>query len=339
MSKKDLAGLFLLSGLLSLTACNSTTESAPVEAEAIKVQVAMAELRDVEQLGTFTGTIEAEISNNIAPQSAGRIKRISVEVGDHVAKGQILAEMDAINLDQSKLQMENNQIEFDRVDELYKVGGISKSTWDQKKLSYDLSKASYENILENTYLRSPIGGMVTQRNYDTGDMWSMGAPIYTVEQIRPVKLMVHVSESLYTKVKKGMEVNVTLDVYGDEDFTGVVKLIHPSIDPSTRTFPVEVNIPNRDERIRPGMFARVIFNYGTESRVMIPDRAILKQSGSADRYVYTCKDGIASYKKIVLGRRVGEEYEIMEGIEPGEQVAITAMNRLDDGTSIEIVNP
>ena len=101
------------------------------------------------------------------------------------------------------------------MDELHKVGGISKSTWDAKKLAYEISKSSYQNLLENTVLTSPISGLVTKRFYDSGDMYNGGTPIYVVEQIHPVKLMVNVSEVLYTKVKKGMDVDFQLDVFGN----------------------------------------------------------------------------------------------------------------------------
>lgn len=339
MKTKTSTGIITLAAVLLLTACNNQNKPLPEpEAEKIKVQVAQVTARDVDQLGTFTGTIEAEITNNIAPQTPARIKKVYVEVGDNVRAGQKLVEMDAVNLNQIKLQLENDRTEFERVDELYKVGGISKSTWDIKKMAYEISKSSYDNLLENTVLTSPISGLVTKRYYDNGDMYNGGTPIYVVEQTRPVKLMVYVSETLYTLVKKGMEVEVKMDVFGNETFTGIVKVVHPSIDPGTRTFPVEIQINNADGRIIPGMFARVTFNYGSAYRVVVPDRAVIKQSGSADRYVYVCKDGVASYRKVTLGQLIDESYEVIDGLQKGETVAITALNRLTNGTEIEIVN-
>lgn len=327
--------------VILLSSCGSGTQRGNTETEEVakvKVQVATATSRAVEQQGSFTATVQAEVTNNIAPQSAGRIKKIYVEVGDHVKKGQKLAEMDNANLQQNTLQLENAKTEFERVDELYKVGGTSKSAWDVQKLAYDVAKTTYDNLLENTTLISPISGIVTKRNYDSGDMYSMGDPIYVVEQIRPVKLIVNVSEILFTKVKKGMEVDVTLDVYGDEKFKGVVTLVHPSIDSETRTFPVEIKISNADERVRPGMFARVMFSYGSENRIVVPDRAILKQAGAADRYVFVCENGVAQYKKVELGRLMGDEYEVISGINENDVVAITGQSRLNDGTEVEIVN-
>lgn len=324
--------------ILMLTACGNKEQATEQAPEKIKVQVEKVNEREIDQLGTFTGTVESEVVNNIAPQTAMRIKKVFVEVGDHVVAGQKMAEMDAVNLKQRQLQMENDQAEFERVDELYKVGGISKSTWDARKLAYDVSKTAYENLLENTMLRSPIGGLVTKRNYDSGDMYSGAQPIYVVEQINPVKLIVNVSEVLFTKVSRGMHVEVLLDAFSGEAFDGVVIRIHPTIDPATRTFPVEIQIKNGNERILPGMFARATFNYGKQKRVMVPDRAILKQAGAADRYVYVCQDGEAHYRKVILGQLIGNEYEVLEGLSNNETVAITALSRLNNGTLIEIMN-
>lgn len=339
MKIKNLSGMVPMAAMILLAGCGGQKkQEVETKDERIKVQVATVSSKAVDQLGTFTATVEADVTNNIAPQTPARIKRVYVEVGDNVRAGQKLVEMDAVNLNQMKLQMENDKTEFERVDELFKVGGISKSTWDARKLAYEISKSSYENLLENTVLTSPISGLVTKRFYDSGDMYNGGTPIYVVEQIRPVKLMVNVSEVLFTKVKKGMDVEVQLDVFGNEKFTGAVKVVHPSIDPTSRTFPVEVQIKNGDGRILPGMFARVTFNYGTENRVLVPDRAVVKQSGSAERYVYVCKDEVAAYRKVTLGQLLGNEYEVIEGLQSGEAVAVTALNRLTNGSEIEIVS-
>ncbi|MDR2038440.1 MAG: efflux RND transporter periplasmic adaptor subunit [Bacteroidales bacterium] len=325
---------------LLVTSCGgrNVTEDSDNSEEMIKVRVVDVSARDIDQKGTFNATVQAEVTNNIAPQTSVRIKKVYAEVGDHVKAGQKLVDMDAVNLNQAKLQMENDRQEFERVDRLYQVGGTSKSNWDKQKLAYDLSRQSYENLMENTSLVSPIDGIITQRNYDNGDMFSMGAPIYIVEQIRPVKIIVGVSESLYTRVKKGMNVEIQLDVYGDEVFKGTVKLVYPSIDPDTHTFLVEVQISNSDERVRPGMFARVTFNYGSENRVIVPDRAVSKQSGSADRYVYVINNGVAEYRKVELGQRIGTEFEVLDGLTDGEIVAITGQSRLNTGTRVEIVD-
>lgn len=305
-------------------------------AEKVRVKVETVTSRDVEQLSQFTATVEANISNRIAPQTPFRIEKLYAEVGDEVKEGQLLVKMDATNLQQTKVQLENQEIEFKRIDELYKVGGASKSAWDAQKTTLDVTRTNYKNLLENTQLVSPVTGIVTARNYDSGDLYTAAEPIYVVEQIRPVKLKVNVSESLFTKLKKGNEVDVRLDVYGDEVFKGRISLIYPTIDPATRTFPVEIKIANADGRVRPGMFARVTMNFGTLQHVVAPDRAIVKQSGAGDRYIYVYKDGKVSYQKVELGRRMNDKYEIISGVNDGDQVVVTGQSRLANGMEVEV---
>ena len=316
MKTSQMLKVIPIATLALLMSCsgNKSEEATETQNEKVKVKVETVSVQDVEQLSEFTATVEANIKNNIAPQTPFRIEKIFAEVGDHVKAGQLLAKMDATSLKQAKIQLDNQEIEFKRIDELYKVGGASKSAWDAQKTSLEVARETYKNLVENTQLLSPISGIVTARNYDSGDMYSGGNPIYTVEEIRPVKLMVNVSESLFTKVKKGHEVDIRLDVYGDEVFKGKVNLVYPTIDPATRTFPVEIKI------------------------VVAPDRSIVKQSGAGDRYIYVCKDGKVSYQKVKLGRRMGDKYEIISGVEDGDQVVITGQSRLTNGMEVEIEN-
>ena len=340
MKTSQMLKVIPIATLALLMSCsgNKSEEATETQNEKVKVKVETVSVQDVEQLSEFTATVEANIKNNIAPQTPFRIEKIFAEVGDHVKAGQLLAKMDATSLKQAKIQLDNQEIEFKRIDELYKVGGASKSAWDAQKTSLEVARETYKNLVENTQLLSPISGIVTARNYDSGDMYSGGNPIYTVEEIRPVKLMVNVSESLFTKVKKGHEVDIRLDVYGDEVFKGKVNLVYPTIDPATRTFPVEIKIANSDERVRPGMFARVTMSFGHMDHVVAPDRSIVKQSGAGDRYIYVCKDGKVSSQKVELGRRMGDKYEIISGVEDGDQVVITGQSRLTNGMEVEIEN-
>ncbi len=321
-----------------LLSCSGEKKETTTVEEKVKVKVETVHMQDVDQLSEFTATVEANISNQIAPQSPVRISKLHVEVGDRVKAGQLLATMDATNLNQAKIQIENQETEFNRIDELYKVGGASKSAWDAQKTALDVSRTSYKNLLENFQLISPINGIVTARNYDSGDMYSGSQPVYIVEQIRPVKLMINVSESFFIQVKKGMDVDIKLDVYGDDIFKGTVNLVYPTIDPATRTFPVEIRITNNDEKVRPGMFARVTMNFGSLQHVVAPDQAVVKQAGSGDRYIYVYKNGTVNYQKVELGRRMGNRYEVISGVEDGDQVVITGQNRLTNGLEVEVVN-
>lgn len=203
-------------------------------------------------------------------------------------------------------------------------------------MQLDVKKTAYKNLLENTSLQSPINGVVTARNYDNGDMYSGGEPVLVVEQITPVKLLINVSETYFTKVKKGTPVDVKLDVYGDEVFTGTINLIYPTIDATTRTFQVEIRLDNKDQRVRPGMFARATLNFGTAENVVVPDLAIVKQAGSGDRYVFVYKDGKVSYNKVELDRRMGTEYELKSGVPDNSQVVVAGQSRLVNGMEVEV---
>ena len=323
---------------LLLVSCNSEKKNeTTTQDQKIQVRVETVTTQEVEQTSEFTATVEANVTNKISPQMAIRIDKVFAEVGDRVKKGQKLAQMDQSNLIQAKVQLENTEAEFKRLDELYKIGGASKSQWDGQKTSLEIAKTNYKNLTENTQLLSPISGIITARNYDSGDMFSMSTPIYTVEEIRPVKLLVNVSENYFTQVKKGMPADVKLEVYGDEIFAGKISLVYPTIDSQTRTFPVEIKVSNNDERVRPGMFARIIINFGIKNNVVVPDQSIVKQSGSGDRYVYVYKDGKVSYNKVVLGRRMENKYELISGVENGSQVVITGQSRLNNGMEVEIV--
>jgi RND family efflux transporter MFP subunit len=338
MKTRNLLKFTPVAAFALLMACSGgKTESTVAVEEKAKVKIETVYIQEVEQLSEFTATVQAEVSNKIAPQAPVRIQKLHVEVGDHVRSGQVLATMDATSLTQSKIQIENQEAEFKRIDELFKVGGASKSVWDAQKTALDVAKETYRNLQENNQLVSPISGVVTARNYDNGDMYSGALPVYVVQQIRPVKLLVNVSESYFTQVKKGMDVVVKLDVYGDEEFVGKVTLIYPTIDETSRTFPVEIKIANNDERVRPGMFARVTMNFGTVQHIVAPDLSIVKQVGSGDRYIYVYKNGTVSYQKVVLGRRLGARYEVISGVENGDQVVTTGQSRLMEGVEVEVV--
>lgn len=330
--------LIALLAVAVLGACSGEKEKAAAEKvdEKPRVKLADVKARPVEQIHEYTATVEAEVKNNIAPSTPVRIDRILVEVGDRVSKGQKLVSMDEATLKQTEFQLENQKIEFNRLDELYKVGGASKSEWDAAKMALDVKQSAYNNLLENTSLLSPINGVVTARNYDNGDMYSGGDPVLVVEQITPVKLLINVSEGYFTKVKKGAPVAVKVDVYGEEEFEGKISIVYPTVNPNTRTFPVEIKLENRDQKVRPGMFARATLNFGTQDHVVVPDLAIVKRAGSGDRYVYVYKDGKVSYNKVQLGRRMDTEYELLSGVDNNSQVVIAGQSKLADGVEVDV---
>lgn len=316
-----------------------TTFKTNEEAEAVNVKVQTVNAREVDQLEEFTANVEADVTNNIAPQSPVRIRKICVEVGQRVSQGQTLVLLDNNSLDRLKLQLDNTEREFNRTDELYKVGGCSKSAWEQAKAALDVMRQQYENLVENTRLVSPCSGVVTKRNYDNGDLYNGQVPVLVVEKTSPVKILINVNEQYYSQVKVGMPIqNISLDAYPGETFQGKVSIVYPSLDANTRTFPVEVRIANNDQRVRPGMFARVTLNFGTQTRVMLPDQSIVKQTGSGEQFVYVLNaDSTVSHQTVVLGRRLGAEYEAVSGVSDGQTVVVFGQTLLNDGHKVHVI--
>ena len=295
--------------LLLMTACGGnggnqaeqTASSVPAE-PVRKVEVMVAAVSDVPQETAYSSTVEAYATNNIMPQQGGRIRKINVEVGDYVTKGQVLAEMD--------------------------------------RLGYKVRRTNYDNLEENTILRSPLNGFVTARNFDSGDMFSMTAPLFTVQQVTPVKLLVGISESEYTLVKKGDEVTLTVDALPGRVFKGRVGRLYPTINPVTHTFQAEVTVPNADRILRPGMYARVTVRYGVNRSVVLPDQCFYKQEGAGQRFVFTLSDDgkTVSMTPVTLGRHLGDSYEVLSGISEGQTVVVKGLGGLKDGSSVEVIN-
>lgn len=323
--------------MMLFNSCNQKKEQAVQQvATTPVVSIASAQTEEVENTETYTSNIESNATNNIVSQSSGRIKKIFAEVGQRVSRGQLLAEMDGANLTKTHLQMVNDSIEFGRINELYKVGGVSQANYDLARLTLQISKETYHNLLENTELRSPISGIVSARNYDRGDMYSMGQPIFVVEQITPVKMLVNISENLFTRVKVGMEADIEVDALPGETFKGKVSLIHPTIDASTHTFAAEVTVANNDQKLRPGMFARVTMKYGTSSQIVVPDVAVVKQVGSGEHFIYTVNGDSVIYQNVELGPRIENRYVILSGINEGDKVVTEGQIKLKNGIKVTV---
>jgi RND family efflux transporter MFP subunit len=326
---------------------NTGTEKQEEKKSLVKVET--VESREVVQEGNYTATVEPELINNISASAPNRIKEIYVDEGIRVSKGQKLALLDDVNTStyetqvaNAKANLENVQINYDRAVELLKIGGGTQQNVDQMQLQLTNAKntlASAErtlrNVKENTLLVSPINGIVTARNYDPGDMTGT-LPILTVAQVQPVKIIINVSESELSHIKKGMPAEVKFDTYGDELFQGVITMVAPTVDSNSRTFGVEITVQNPDSRILPGMFGRVKLNLGVADHVVVPDRAVVKQPGSSNHYVYVYSNGKVSYNKVELGQRLGDSYELLSGVEPGSQVVISGQAKLADGAQVEI---
>ena len=335
---KTLSLAFLSAGLLA--SCSSSSSSKATEeqsADTVRlVEVAPAEMRALNLSEEFTAQLEAKVVNNITAQAGGRLKQLLVKVGDRVGAGQAVARMEATQASQAQIQLADAKTNFARMDELYKVGGVSKAQWEQAKSAVDQAKLAYGNAAENTVLRSPISGFVTAKNYDNGDMTSPQLPVVVIQQIAPVKAVIGVSEQYYSYLKKGAAATLSVDALGEETFSGVVTNIFPTLDPVTHTVSAEIEVANKDLKLRPGMYARVHLDFGTKEALTVPDKAIVRQAGSGARYVYVFSGGKAVYRAVELGQQQGDLYEVVSGLNAGDQVIISAPSNLKNGLSVKL---
>jgi len=345
--KKSLNYLMVFAIAASMLASCSKKDESNSSAQAEKedlplVEVETANNETVDQTSEYTATVEAYKTNNIMSNNGCRIK--------HVSAGQRVVILDDVNvatqhaaIDQQRIQLANAKRDLERAKQLVKVGGGTQQNVDQLQAAYDSqvraiqsSSRSLRTMSENTVLTSPISGVVTERNYQAGDLPS-GLPILVIEQQNPLKVVVAVNETQMASVKNGMPVTVAFDTYPGETFNGRVSLIHPSVDVNTRTFQVEVTIENRANKVHSGMFARVTFNFGRNTGVVISDLAVQKQIGSGVRYVYTLEsNGTVKYREVEVGRRIGNRYEIKSGVSAGMRVVTKGQARLTNGTKVQL---
>lgn len=331
----------LLAIAVSALSCGSkkgaTVQTAA--AERVLTRTVAAEAARIALTEEFTSEIQPFKENDITPAASGlHIDRILVDVGDRVQKGQLLVTLDPTQYTQQIVTLKNLESDYNRLLPVYEAGGISAQQIDQARTQLDVQREVVANLKRNIELRSPISGVVTARNSEAGNLFA-NTPILHIMQIDPLKVIVNVPEQYFPVVKVGMPVDIRVDLFGDRVFSGKVSLVYPALDATTRTFTVEVSVPNASQTLRPGMFARTIFNMGEKTGVMVPDVAVQKQVGSSERYLYVVRgDSIAERRRVEPGRQSGDRVDVLSGVQPGEQVAVTALSKLSDGVAVELVN-
>ncbi len=337
----------LLLGITALliASCGSKEQTAQNDAatmrKPIKTTTVVREVIQVEE--NYTATINAYDKVYLAPNTPGRIKDVKVEVNDYVKKGQRVVDMDNSQLIQLEVNFANIEKEMARMDTLIKYGSISQQVYDQTKATYDATKASLTNLRENTVLNAPFSGIVTGRYYDDNEIYS-GSPnvngkaaVVTIESIERLKVAINMSERFYPVVKNGLKTILTTDIYPNEKFEGEVSLVYPTIDPATRTFTVEITIPNKDRRLRPGMFSKVDVKLGEKETIVVPASTVMMLDGTNQRYVFVERNGAAKFVKVDIGTRFDDRLEIMsDEINEGDHLVVYGQVNLNDGDLVEV---
>ncbi|QKG79315.1 efflux RND transporter periplasmic adaptor subunit [Tenuifilum thalassicum] len=313
---------------------NSAPNEVKVVAQVVKSTPIVRTLR-------LPATIQAYKENHLAPATAGRVENVLVDVGDAVKRGQTVAILDRTNYQQAKIQFDKLKIDLLRADSLLKVGAIPQQQYDAVKMQYDIAKNNLEFLDENTTLRSPIDGVITGKYINDGELFAMspvpgvGKPaVVSIMQLNKLKLLVGISSSYLPKVKTGMEVAIETEVYPNTKFRGVIEKVYPTIDNLTKNFTVEVVVSNSDMKLRPGMFATAIIRLGKGEAVLVPSFAVMKQSGTNERYAFVVKDGKAERRTVEVGEVFDDQIEIVKGIAPGEEIIVEGQTNVSDGQPV-----
>ena len=253
--------------------------------------------------------------------------------------------MDRTQLYQLKLQLSSLEKDLNRLDTLLMSGSVKQQQFDQMKTQYDVTKTNVDFMEENTLMKAPFNGIVTGKYFEDGEMYS-GAPvttsgkaaIVTVMQVNPLKVDVNISEQYYPLIIKGMRAIVSVDVYGNETFVGKVFRIAPTVNINTRSFDVEIELPNEGGKLKPGMFARVSMDLGEVETFVVPASTVLIQEGTNIRYVFIAENGVARRVETELGKRFDSNLEIItSNLREGDLLVTEGQARLIDSDKIEIV--
>lgn len=340
MKHVHVALMTLLAGASLLTACSgkeAKQEATTERSENVRV-VTLATSTIGREL-EYATNLQAVEEVNLVPVSPGRIDRIQVEVGSRVQKGQVLVNMDQTSLLQAKINLTNLENDFQRYEALKETGAISQQTYDQLQAQLSVQRSNIEYLESNTQIKAPFSGIVAVKNYENGEMYTGAMPILTLMQLHQLKAFVNMPESHYPLVKKGMKVSLTSDTYEGQSFQASVYNVAPTVNPSTRTFEVELRVSNAGEKLKPGMFARAQISLGQTTAVVVPYQSVLKTQGANERFVFVEREGKAKRYTVTLGQRFDDQVEIRcDSITEGDRLVVAGQARLVEGVKLNVVD-
>lgn len=356
-------------GLSSCTKSKSTVKDANV---AIPVNVTTVKFQDIEQKLNFLGNVEAFQEVKVYSTVPTRILQMNVDVGQMVKKGDVLAIVDNEKIKQGVIQAEagleaaraqarNLEVEYNRIQRLFNENAVSKSQFDAIKTQYEASNATVKQLeaalsnakaqLKDSYVTTPIDGVVASRTLNEGDQTSPQMPLFSIVQMNRVKVAVEVVESQISLIKPGQTAYLEVNPYPNQRFTGKVEKIYPTLNPVARTVTAEIIVDNSNNLLKPGMYAKVTIVIDRHKNAMvIPKFAVLERTSlkylggelsntvvTVDRYVYVVKDSIALQHAIQTGIEDGALVEVRSGLAPNQLIVTLGQHNLYDSALVSIV--
>jgi membrane fusion protein (multidrug efflux system) len=310
---------------------------------AVPVETAVARPDTASSVIEAIGSLLSDESVQISSEVAGRIADIAFKEGQGVEAGDILVRLDdavaRAELADAKARLELAGANYERTRSLAKTGSATERAQDEAKSALATARAAVELIevrLEKLAIKAPFPGTAGIRNVSVGAYVTPGSPIANLEKIDELKADFKVPETFLSRIEVGQAIEVSVDALPGRTFPGKVYAIDPMVDVNGRALTIRARVPNPDQVLRPGLFARVKIQAGDEQEVVtVPEEAVVPQG--KDNIVFKVVDGRAVATTVSLGARKAGGVEITKGIEPGQTVVTAGHSRLRDGSPVDVV--
>jgi len=334
----------VLAALALLTGCPDKKAEEKKEEAAVPVEVAKVSAGPIDAAYRGTATLEAQDEATVLAKTSGVIEQILVEEGQRVGAGQVLArlETDRLKLEaaRAKAEADKAQENFDRNTRIYEKHLISKDLYDQSRFALDAARAVYDLTaltLRESELRAPIGGMVSARYIKLGNAIQPNSPAFKITQMDVLHAHIYVPERDIHKLAPKQTATLVVDAWPDKTFRGSILRVNPVVDAATGTVKVTVAMGGGQGELKPGMFGRVEILYDRrESAVLVPKDAVLTED--AAQTVFVVASGKARRRPIKVGYSDSVNYEVLEGLKPGDEVVTTGQANLKDDAKVHVVN-
>jgi RND family efflux transporter MFP subunit len=323
---------------LTLMACGKKESSVSQEEERVEqVRTTVLHLQEIQREISVSTNLQGYITQNVAPSLTGKIEHIYREVGDRVSAGSDLVRMDQTQYKTTKISLANLETEKNRIEMLLKTGSATQQQFDQICTQYNSTKEQLDFLQTNTYVKAPFSGVISAKNYEDGELYG-GQPILVLTQIDKLKALVAIPETYFPKLKAGMKLTLTSEIYPAQVFPATVEVVYPTIDASSHTFQAKIVIPNGHNLLRPGMYVTTTIGLGKQKAIVAPYQAVEKLVGANDRYVFINENGRAKRVSVELGQRFDQDIELISPeIVDGVEMVTTGQHKLVDGVKINVV--
>jgi RND family efflux transporter MFP subunit len=288
------------------------------------------------------GTVEAKREVKLAFMTGGKIRELSFEEGEQLRAGAVLAELDTIELMARKEKALENKNkarrDLKRMEKLYKQRIVPQASYEDTRsllISAEAELKIVEDNLKNSLIKAPFAGRITKKLSEVGEIVSPGMPVAVLTQMDPILVKAAVPDNLVGKIQKRQTVHVAVDSHPQKRFTGLVHKLETIADPLSRTFSMEIELANPGEMLRPGLIAKVeILREKRDQGIFIPLESVI--GFGARPSVFVVKDEMAERRMIKIGRIVGEETAVLEGLSEGEVLVVTGQEYLKDRQQVLI---